>query len=193
VSYFSGDPRLGPKYLPLHGPIAKMLAGYTRYGSSDPSTFLDCFWTTTPYANWRYPIDNGFVVVHGQPATRTVTLRPSTEIDLFGNPGNPTDPAKSKGGQFLAPAGTPYMDRAIPPTNLDTYSASAPFNYYLYKVVKKFSVLSGRIAPWFGQPGGGIQDYLGDTTGPGLPPDPGIANLVNLGYVQVVPVTTSRH
>ena len=109
---------------------------------------------------------------------------------LFGNPGNPANPAANKGGQFLAPAGTPYEDRAIPPTNLDTYAASAPFNYHLYKVLKKFSVLAGPVAPWFDQPGRGIQDYLDATTGPGLPPEPGIANLVNQGYVKELPVGT---
>jgi hypothetical protein len=166
-----------------------MLAGYTRYDASGRHVFLGCFWTTAPYANWRYPVDSGFVVSHGKPVAHMVTLRPGQEIDLFGNPGYPPDPDKGRGGQFLAPAGTPYEDRAIPPTNLDTYSASAPFNYHLYRVVKEFSVLSGPVAPWFDQPGGGIQDYLGDTTGPGLPPGPGIANLVSLGYVEEVPVT----
>jgi hypothetical protein len=190
VSYLFGDPRLGPRYLPQYGPIGKILAGYRRFDATGPNTFLDCFWRTAPYANWRYPKDNGFLVVHGWPVEYTVVLHPGQEIDLFGNPGNPADPATNKGGQFLAPAGTPYEDRAIPPTNLDTYAASAPFNYYLYMVLKKFSVLAGPTAPWFDQPGGGIQAYLADTTGPGLPPNPGIANLVNQGYVQELPVGT---
>jgi hypothetical protein len=187
VRYLFGDPRLGPRYLPRYGQIGRMLAGYQRFGATRPSTFIDCFWTTAPNANWRYPKDNGFRIVHGKPVERTVTLRRGQEIDLFGNPGNPADPAANKGGQFLAPAGTPYEDRAIPPTNLDTYAASARFNYHLYKVLKKFSVLAGPVAPWFDQPGGGIQDYLAATTGPGLPPDPGIANLVNQGYVKELP------
>ena len=185
--YLLMNVRLGPKYLPLRGPVAKMLVGYIRYDDSAPYTFIACYWKTTPYANWRYPSDNGFVVVDGKPVEHTITLRPGQEIDLFGNPGS-KDPTGSSGGQFLSPAGTPYEDRALPPTNLDTYPGNHPFNYYLYKVVKKFSVLSGPIAPWFDQPGGGIQDYLGDTKGPGLPDSPGIANLVKAGYVKVLPM-----
>jgi hypothetical protein len=188
VPYLFGDPRLGPRYLPRHGPIGRMLAGYRRFDATGPNAFLDCFWKTAPYMNWRYPKDNGFLVIHGKPVERTVTLLPGQEIDLFGNPGNPAHPDMNKGGHFLSPADTSYEDRALPPTNLDTYAASAPFNYYLYIVLKKFSVLAGPIAPWFDQPGGGIQDYLGDTTGPCLPPDPGIANLVKEGYVQELPV-----
>jgi hypothetical protein len=192
VYYLFGDPRLGPKYLPRYGPIGKMLTDYRRFDATGPNTFLSCFWRTVPYAtNWRYPKDNGFLVVHGKPVEHTVVLRPGQEIDLFGNPGNPTNPAMSKGGQFLSPAGTPYEDRALPPTNLDTYATSAPFNYHLYIVLKKFSVLAGPIAPWFDQPGGGIQDYLGNTREPDLPSSPGIANLVNRGYVQELPVGVS--
>jgi hypothetical protein len=188
VRYLFGDPRLGPKYLPRQGPIGKMLVGYMRFDATGPITFLDCFWRTVPYENWRYPKYHGFLVVHGKPVQRTVALRPGQEIDLFGNPGNPDDPALNKGGQFLSPAGTPYQDRALPPTNLNTYSASAPFNYHLYVVLKEFPVLAGPIAPWFDQPGGGTQDYLADTTEPDLPSSPGIANLVNKGYVQQLPV-----
>jgi hypothetical protein len=192
VYYLFGDPRLGPKHLPRYGPIGKMLAGYMRFDATGPDTFLSCFWRVVPYAtNWRYPKDNGFLVVHGKPVEHTVVLRPGQEIDLFGNPGNPMNPAMGKGGQFLSPAGTPYEDRALPPTNLDTYATSAPFNYHLYVVLKKFSVLAGPIAPWFDQPGGGIQDYLADTTEPDLPSSPGIANLVNRGYVQELPVGVS--
>ncbi len=171
----------------MSGPIGRMTAGYVRFMYLRPKSFLACYWRAEPYANWRYPRDHGFLVVGGKPVEHMAVLRPGQKIDLFGNPGNPANPVASKGGQFLSPAGTPYALRALPPTNLDTYSASAPYNYYLYQVQKAFSVLAGPAAPWFGQPGGGIQDYLADTTGPGLPPDPGIANLVQQGYVRQLP------
>jgi Tuberculosis necrotizing toxin len=190
IPYLSGDPRLGPKYLPGNGTIARMLTGYVRFSYSGSQGFLLCYWRAgQTFANWRYPADHGFVIVQGQPAEHMVVLHPGQEIDLFGNPGNPANPSANKGGQFVSPAGTLYRNRALPPTNLDTYSASAPFNYYLYQVRKAFSVMAGRIAPWFGQPGGGIQDYLAGTTGPGLPANPGIANLVQQGYVREMPVT----
>lgn len=192
IPYLFGDPRLGPKHLPGNGTIGTMLIGYMRFTFTGPKDFLLCYWRAgQTYANWRYPADHGFVIVHGQPVEHLVVLHPGQEIDLFGNPGNPANPSANKGGQFVSPAGTLYRDRALPPTNLDTYSASAPFNYYLYQVQKAFSVMAGPIAPWFGQPGGGIQDYLADTTGAGLPASPGIANLVQQGYVKEMPVSVS--
>lgn len=32
-----------------------------------------------------------------------------------------------------------------------------PYNYHVYSVIKPFKVLAGPIAPWFGQPGQGVQ------------------------------------
>lgn len=190
IPYLSGDPRLGPQQLPATGTIGSMMLGYTRFTFVGSQDFLLCYWRAgDTYANWRYPVDHGFVIAGGQPVEHQVVLHPGQEVDLFGNPGNPANPSANKGGQFVSPAGTLYRDRALPPTNLDTFSASAPFNYYLYEVEKPFTVTAGPIAPWFGQPGGGIQDYLADTTGAGLPANPGIANLVQQGYVKQLPVT----
>jgi hypothetical protein len=76
-------------------------------------------------------------------------------------------PARTRAGSSCRRLAPCTGTARCPPTNLDTYSASAPFNYYRYQVQKAFSVMAGRIAPWFGQPGGGIQDYLADTNGPG--------------------------
>jgi hypothetical protein len=35
-----------------------------------------------------------------------------------------------------------------------------PYNYHVYSVVKPLVVLAGPIAPWFGQPGAGVQYML---------------------------------
>jgi hypothetical protein len=35
-----------------------------------------------------------------------------------------------------------------------------PFNYHVYSVTKPLVVLAGPIAPWFGQPGAGVQYML---------------------------------
>ena len=44
----------------------------------------------------------------------------------------------------------PYSDKFADPT----------VQYHRYKVVKEFDVESGKIAPAFEQPGGGIQYYI---------------------------------
>lgn len=65
-------------------------------------------------------------------------------IDRYGGPG----------GKFLSPAGTPFEQRALAP-----HSELEP--YHKYQVLKSFSVQAGEIAPWFDQPGGGTQYYIG--------------------------------
>lgn len=71
------------------------------------------------------------------------------KVDRFG----------SEYGSFLSPAEAPYDQRALPPSNLDwpNEEPAVPFNYHKYVVRKEFVVLSGPIAPWFGQPGQGTQ------------------------------------
>ncbi|MBX3433467.1 MAG: TNT domain-containing protein [Pirellulales bacterium] len=58
-----------------------------------------------------------------------------------------------EGGSFVAPDGTPFGARALPPS-----SASAPYNRY--RVVKPIEVDGGTTAPWFQQPGLGTQYEL---------------------------------
>ena len=84
---------------------------------------------------YRFPDRDGFA---GR--ARTAWLRPGTVLDRFGHPG----------GSFLAPADASYMGRSIPYDRLK-------MPYYRYEVVRPLRVRSGRIAPWFDQPGGGIQ------------------------------------
>jgi hypothetical protein len=60
------------------------------------------------------------------------------------------------GGAWLAPEGTPYPERAVAPGSLDR-------EYHGYRVHAENPLPSGwrieesRVAPWFGQPGGGLQ------------------------------------
>jgi len=67
-------------------------------------------------------------------------LRPGTVIDRFGQPT----------GIFLAPVDASYMGRAVPYDRLK-------MPYYRYEVVRPLRVQAGKAAPWFDQPGGGIQ------------------------------------
>ncbi|QMU78290.1 TNT domain-containing protein [Streptacidiphilus sp. PB12-B1b] len=85
------------------------------------------------------------------------TLRSGQLVDLFG----------SGRGNFLAPAGTPYAKRAIPPSNLEAHDAAYPVSYHLHRVITPFTVEAGPIRPWFGQPGLGLQ-YMTSTRIPDL-------------------------
>ncbi|MGW3206811.1 TNT domain-containing protein [Streptomyces sp. NPDC001135] len=150
VAYYHDDWRLGPAHLPQTGAIGAMLKGYRRTDSTSSYWFLGCYWQTDPQtgkSGWWYPDNQGFVLENGKPVEHPVTLRKGQLVDLFGS-GN---------GNFLAPAGTPYAKRAIPPSNLDTFNTKYPFNYHLYRVDQPFTVEAGPIRPWFSQPGLGLQ------------------------------------
>ncbi|WP_042370945.1 TNT domain-containing protein [Streptacidiphilus neutrinimicus] len=149
--YYRGDWRLGPASLPRAGAIGRMLRGYRPQDSTSPYWILGCYWQTSQATNqsgWWYPDNNGFVLRGGRPVEHAQRLREGQLVDLFG----------SGRGSFLAPVGTPYAERALPPTNLDEYSATGPVvNYHLYRVAKPFTVQAGPIRPWFGQQGLGTQ------------------------------------
>ncbi|KAL4911762.1 hypothetical protein BDW62DRAFT_217031 [Aspergillus aurantiobrunneus] len=91
---------------------------------------------------------NGYVVDdEGVTIISNVTLPVGQKLDRFG----------SEYGTFLAPLGAPYIERSLPPSNLDTYDGNYPFNYHVYQVTREFVVGLGPIAPWFEQPGMGTQ------------------------------------
>ncbi len=59
-------------------------------------------------------------------------------------------------GTFTSPEGIPYEMRALAPgTDMKPYS--------VFEVVEPINVKAGEIAPWFDEPGGGIQYLLPDT------------------------------
>lgn len=70
-------------------------------------------------------------------------------------------------GKFFSPDGTDYEARALPP-----FMEGEP--YTRYEIVVPFEVKSGIIAPWFNQPGGGIQ-YLADYS---------VEELLDLGWIK---------
>ncbi|WP_067781424.1 TNT domain-containing protein [Actinomyces vulturis] len=77
---------------------------------------------------------------------RIKTLEPGELIDRYGFPG----------GKHVSPKGVAFEQRALPPdTNLT--------NYHVYEVVNLFQVEESIVAPWFGQPGGGIQYRLNES------------------------------
>ncbi|XHG05011.1 hypothetical protein AWENTII_008263 [Aspergillus wentii] len=128
-TYVCGDPRLGPVNLPKNFPLSTELQTYSRFGDLCPYEFLE---------KWATDI---------APVLGNISLKVGQKVDRFG----------SEFGTFLAVLGAPYIERALPPSNLDTYDGAYPFNYYVYEVTKPFVVSGGPIAGWFEQPGLGTQ------------------------------------
>lgn len=83
----------------------------------------------------KWPSNSGF---EGTPVTKT--LKPGTVVDRYGG----------ETGKFVSPQGTPYANRSLPP-------GSDKRSYNAYEILKPIDVQSGKIAPWFDQPGGGTQ------------------------------------
>jgi hypothetical protein len=161
--YYLDNWRLGPAELPQTGPVGVLLQGYHRPDVLGSSVLLGCYWDQTADNNggWRYPSDGGFA---GAPVT--VTLEAGQVLDRFG----------SNSGRFLSPYGTAYAERALPPSNLDTFEPLYPNNYHIFRVLKPFAADGGTAAAWFGQPGGGIQYRLDDKYFPGEVVSPEHAN-----------------
>ena len=177
TAFFDGNPLLGPQTLPAKGPIALIVRGYRRLAGLSESQFLDTYWD--PAANggqggWRYPPDNGFLILSGHPVEFPFTIRPGQEVDRFG----------SEYGSFLAPLDTPYADRALPPQSLDDFDPAYTCNYHLYRVLKPFEAEAGPIAPGFGQPGLGLQYQLVSSLLPGAPATATVMWLISNGYLQ---------
>ncbi|KAK0621692.1 hypothetical protein B0T17DRAFT_618108 [Bombardia bombarda] len=150
--YVCGDSRLGPVKLPHRLPLDTVLDTYDRFGGLCPGAFLTAWFNPTT-SWWKYPPNDGFssgntgLLIQGN-----ITLAAGVLIDRFG----------SEYGSFVSPAAAPYLQRALPPTNLNTPGddPSLPYNYRVYRVMQPIEVLAGPIAPWFGQPGQGVQYRL---------------------------------
>jgi hypothetical protein len=148
--YYDNDWRLGPSHLPTTGAVARMLRGYQRTRGTWRRPFLKCYWQTNPRSHrsgWWHPSHNGFFLLSGRPIERRIQLRAGQLVDMFGN----------GRGRRLAPAGTPYAERSLPPSDLDETNPRYPSAYHFYRVTKPFDVESGLSRPWFGQSGLGLQ------------------------------------
>lgn len=83
-----------------------------------------------------YPENAGFAG-----ATERTFLMPGQTIDRYGGSGV---------SRFFSPQGTADWARSLPPG-----TTGQPLR--TFEVVKPFEVQSGTVAPWFNQPGGGLQ------------------------------------
>jgi hypothetical protein len=79
----------------------------------------------------------------------------------------------------VSPGGSPFSS-SLPPSQLNAPPGSEyPDNYHAYSVLKTMVVQSGPIAPWFAQPGFGIQFLIPAS----------VITLVDQGYLARVNLT----
>ncbi|MUL41046.1 DUF4237 domain-containing protein [Streptomonospora sp. PA3] len=185
--YLCGDRRLGPAELPDEGVVGQLVADYDRLGGRTPVAFLAEHRETgvDPETgglreSWRYPPHDGFALEGGRPRSAEKAVPAGAMVDRFGSPF----------GSFLAPAGTPFSERALPPDSLNTWPGGPEHNYRCYRVAESFTARVGPIAPAFEQPGGGLQILLE----PGLVEEAdgldelGADSMVEWGYLDKRPV-----
>ena len=104
--------------------------------------------------NLKWPLNRGF-----QGESFKEVLPPGKEIDRFGRPS----------GTFASPAGTSFEARSLPDS-----AKLLPLNKY--RIIKSVEVDSGKAAPWFSQPGGGIQYELPES----------IEDLITFGFLEQI-------
>lgn len=123
-SYVCGDPRLGPAKAPEMFPLNNELRSYARFGSLCPPAFLQKWaGSASPDASYKYPPAMGyFEDTAGAPIIGNATLPEGQKLDRFG----------SEYGNFLSPLGATFIERALPPSNLNTYDGAYLFNYHVY-------------------------------------------------------------
>ncbi|MER5299719.1 TNT domain-containing protein [Streptomyces lasiicapitis] len=132
----------------------KLMTGYKPMGNMTIEQWFHKFWDKD--ANWfKYPPQNGF-----EGAAKVHLPKVGDHMDRFGGPN----------GGFLAPRdGTPYTERALPPSNVSADASAKGPGYHAYRwardwgpaeVAQYGNIQGGKIAPWFGQPGGGTQYLL---------------------------------
>uniref|UniRef100_UPI0031DC2652 TNT domain-containing protein n=2 Tax=Mycobacterium sp. TaxID=1785 RepID=UPI0031DC2652 len=96
-------------------------------------------------------------------------LAPGTELGRFGYPG----------GDYLAPEGTPFAELSLPPT-----SALKPYCEYVVadpaKLPPGWQIEQSQVAPWFHQPGGGIQYRIIAPEGQ----EPSVQELLDWGFLK---------
>ncbi|KAI7818336.1 hypothetical protein BC939DRAFT_295630 [Gamsiella multidivaricata] len=172
TDYLCGDARLGPKKLPTLFPLDDITHPHDRLGGLCAAEFLPK-WTVN--GQYTYPPKDGFQLnTAGEPIQGNMTLLIGTLVDHFG----------SEYGSYMSPAEAPYPQRALPSSNLGTppNDDRYPYNYHVYNVTKEFIVMAGPIAPWFGQPGQGVQYHTYSN----------IMSLISQGFLVPVPLRYSK-
>jgi Tuberculosis necrotizing toxin len=111
---------------------------------------------TTADGGLIYPDDSLPTKPYALPGTviPEVRLPEGTVVDRFGHPG----------GSWMSPEGVPFAERSLPPSSVEK-------SYYQYvvadpaKLPPGYTIERSLAAPWFGQPGGGVQYRILDPDG----------------------------
>ncbi|GAA3818901.1 TNT domain-containing protein [Cellulomonas soli] len=138
------DPHISPsnasivdaRYDPFGGMTREeFLATYRRSDSTTPDGW-----------SWDWPPNNG--AVPGSEVRRAVTAEDTFRLDRIGG----------DGGTYFSPLDTPLDGRALPPDRLNYTRTEFELNTG-HETVKDglLTIETSEIAPWFGQPGGGVQ------------------------------------
>ncbi|WP_153542201.1 glycohydrolase toxin TNT-related protein [Streptomyces sp. RB17] len=150
-----------------------LMKGYRPFGDLSIEKWFAKYWNVKQ--NWfTYPPDDGFE----NGVSSAYAPKAGEEMDRFGGPS----------GGFLAPRdGTPYTERALPPSNVSADTADEGAGYHVYKWIKDWdpsigAIKAGKIAPWFDQPGGGTQYFL--------PTGVNIKYLLDNGYIEDITPTS---
>jgi hypothetical protein len=119
----------------------------------------------------RYPDDTLPSAPYAVPGTIApdAHLAAGTELGRFGYPG----------GAYLAPEGTPFAELSLPPD-----SALKPYFEYVVadpaKLPPGWHIEQSQVAPWFHQPGGGIQYRIIAPEGQ----EPSVQELLDWGFLK---------
>jgi len=100
---------------------------------------------------YKYPENGGAL---GEWTDKTLQI--GEKVDRFGN----------EEGTYFSPEGTPIENRSLHPLSNRNHNS--------YEIMKPFNVQSSTVAPYYGQPGGGIQ-YRSNTS---------ILDLLKGGYIR---------
>ncbi|MGV0788389.1 TNT domain-containing protein [Mycolicibacterium sp. XJ2] len=153
-------PDLTPPPLPPDSPL---FDGY------DPIPLGPDF--TNPDGSLIYPDDSLPSKPYAIPGTVVdhVDIPQGTVIDRFG----------SEFGSWLSPDETPFAERALPPE-----SAAKPYHRYVVaepsSLPPGFRIEQSGVAPWFNQPGGGVQYRIIGPDGSNAP----VRALLRSGYLE---------
>ncbi len=145
------DPHVHPSNAEIIPP------GYDPYGGwGDAEAFAEEYLTVSPAGkeSWAWPPNDG--ALPGSEQVRQLGPGDALELDRVGG----------LDGEYFSPEGTPFDQRALPPDRLNFERTEWTVNT-ANPLVRSGSVSVERstVAPWFGQPGGGVQYRFFDPSG----------------------------
>jgi len=146
-------------HLPVRGVTYEdFKSSVADFADSTKKPLADSAWLFFKTEKWddlekfftRNNLNGGWPPNRGAVNLIIITLKKGVLIDRYGGYTDDTGTFQDK-GTFVSPKGVPFPMRALPDNTL-----SKP--YKIYKILKPIAkVREGKIIPWFGKPGLGIQ------------------------------------